>query len=301
MVGMPDGKKDPDSDPVLSGCAPSSKGIEGKKYGLFCKVKKMATRDASKSKQAIKQLASAISSARAPSGSRNKVTPMPAVALAMPMFQALIKEPMGSLDVDSERVQFVPGAVDLIEFIALVRMQLHAVEVTHVKRSHERAKDMVTMTGTIITSIEYDGKFPTDFEAYVKRVFPKAPRTAIASMLVEMLKLVLGNMTVPFIATDTMRTLADVHRALGEFDHVHASFVVTVHELLALKLDPSQRAILDALIQDSAVPRRSNLALRAMEPMLWRRGEAKDFALFDDFVAALVRYVRHAPQELEHA
>ncbi|KNE56904.1 hypothetical protein AMAG_17980 [Allomyces macrogynus ATCC 38327] len=117
---------------------------------------------------------------------------------------------------------------------------------------------------------DYNGKFPTDFKvyAYVKRVLPKVTRTVIASMLVDMLKSVLGNTTVPFMATDTMRTLA-------------------------------YRGILDALIEDSAMPRGSNLALRAMEPLFWRRGEKKDLALFGDFVSALERYVKHAQQDLE--
>ncbi|KNE61541.1 hypothetical protein AMAG_06360 [Allomyces macrogynus ATCC 38327] len=173
---------------------------------------------------------------------------------------ALIKVPMVSPD-DSVRVQYVPGTWPI---------------------------------DTVVANIEQNGNFPTDFELYVKRVF-KVARSTTASMLLEMLKTVLGNMMVPFMATDTMRSLAYAHRALGEFDHGNGSIVVTVHNLLALKLEPAQRAVLDSLTEDSLMPRTSNPALQAMEPLFWRRGEAKDFTLFDDFVAALERYMKHAP------
>ncbi|KNE56884.1 hypothetical protein AMAG_02655 [Allomyces macrogynus ATCC 38327] len=181
MVGMP-GDEDPTSDPVLSGCTPSSSKVEGNKHGLFCKVKKLAARVASKPKQAIKQLASAISPACGPFGSRNKVTPTPV------------------LD-DSKPVQHVPDAVNLIEFIVWVRTQLSAIEVGHVECLYERTKDQVKMIDAVVASIEYDSAFPTNVEGYVKRVFLKATRTVIASILVDMLKSVLGNATTPFMAT----------------------------------------------------------------------------------------------------
>ncbi|KAJ3365917.1 hypothetical protein GGF31_008197 [Allomyces arbusculus] len=169
-----------------------------------------------------------------PSVSRNcKVTPTLVVAPAMFMFQAWTKEPMGSLD-DSMRVQ----------------------------------TKLAKMINMVVVLIEFEGEFPTDFGAHVKCTFPKVPNSTIASMLAEMLQTVLCNArSRPWAHGDRHDcTLAYVHRALDKCDHGHRSFAMTVHDLLALKLDPSCE---------------------------------KKLALFDDFFAALERYMEHAPRELK--
>ncbi|KAJ3367428.1 hypothetical protein GGF31_007521 [Allomyces arbusculus] len=125
----------------------------------------------------------------------------PDLSRSMFMFQALM-EPI-SLPDDYERAQYFPGAVDLIQFIAWVRAQLRAVEAKHVEFLHERVRDQAKIVARLLRSSSVT-TFPTDFNAYVKGAFPKVTCDTFTSMLGEMLK------TVPFIATDTIRTIAYV-------------------------------------------------------------------------------------------